>query len=106
MKLMTFLMTLISKHKTDKGDIIFYDGIDFDFARNFPGDGSNGICIFLINSWILEVKKWQRTQKLNKILEDKDLNLDPRIENNCVVIYQTSGELEKIYTILLEKFNI
>jgi hypothetical protein len=103
---MTFLMTLISKHKTDKGYIIFYDGIDFDFVRNFPSDGSNGICIFLINSWILEVKKWQRTQKLNKILEDKDLNLDPRIENNYVAIYQTNGELEKIYNILLEKFNI
>ncbi len=103
---MTFLMTLISKHKTDKGDISFYDGIDFDFAKEFPVDGSGGICVFLIESWYLEVKKWQRTQKLNKILEDKDLNLDPEIENNYVTIYQTNGELEKIYNIILNKFNI
>lgn len=101
---MTFLMTLISEH--NKNNIKFYDGIDFDYVKSFPNDGSKGMCVFLIESWISEVKKWKRSKKLEHILNNKKFDLDHNIDNNYVVIYQTNGELDKIYNILLEKFNI
>ena len=103
-------MTLISEHNTN--NIKFYDGIDFEYTKSHPNDGSEGICVFLIESWTSEVKKWKRTQKLNHILDDKEYDLSLQellnhdIDNNYVFIYQTNGELEKIYNILLEKFNI
>ena len=103
---MIFLMTLISEHKKSNTDIKFYDGIDFDYTKSFPNDGSEGMCVFLIESWASEVKKWKRSQKIDQILYNKDYDLDYNIDNNYVVIYQTNGELEKIYNILLDKFNI
>jgi hypothetical protein len=97
-------MTLISEH--NKNNIKFYNGIDFEYAKSFPNDGSEGMCVFLIESWISEVKKWKRSKKLEYILNNKKFDLDHNIDNNYVVIYQTNGELDKIYNILLEKFNI
>lgn len=105
-KLMTFLMTLISEHKTNSGEVRFYNGIDFDFINDFPNDGSSGISIFLIDNWVSEFKKHERSKKIESVLESENYNNIEDINNNCVMIYQTNGETEKIYNILLEKFNI
>lgn len=99
-------MTLISEHRKSNTDIKFYDGIDFEYAKSFPNDGSEGMCVFLIESWTSEVKKWERIQKLNHILDDIEYDLEHEINNNYIVIYQTNGELEKVYNLVLEKFNI
>ena len=99
-------MTLISEHKKNNNYIKFYDGIDFEYAKSFPNDGSEGMCIFLIESWVSEVRKWERIQKLNHLLYDIEYDLDHEINNSYIIIYQTNGELKKIYNLVLEKFNI
>ena len=99
-------MNLISEHDTNNTNIKFYDGIDFGYAKSHPNDESEGICVFLIESWVSEVKKWERSKKLDHILNNKEYDLDYNLDNKCIIIYQTNGELEKIYNILLDKFNI
>jgi hypothetical protein len=97
---MIFLMILIS----EQDNIKFYDGIDFDYAKSFSNDGSEGMCVFLIENWISEVKKWKRTQKLNHLLDNIEYDLDYKIDNEFIFVYQTNGELEKIYKIISEKY--
>jgi len=97
-------MNLISKHTTKLGDITFYEGIDFDYAKSY--DGKSGIIVFLIDNWVNEVNSWKRNKKIESILEDVELNHDHNINNNYVMIYQVRQDLEKIYNILLDKFNI
>lgn len=71
----------------------FYDGIDFNWIKDFPKDGKEGFIVFFIESWIGEVKKHQRESTINRILkEDSSSQIDlNEIQNDFVSIYQLNG---------------
>lgn len=89
---MTFLVNLISKQTINQIEISYYEGIDFNLINSHPKDGSKGMIIFFIHNWHKEVKKWQRENKINQIINNKtnNINID-NINNNYIAIYQAEN---------------
>lgn len=101
-------MRLIEKANIQSIEVSFYEGIDIDLAINHPKDGSNGFIIFFIESWVNEVKSYERQKKLKSILDDDNsecFKLED-IDNNYLSIYQTSGVgIQKTYDIIRNKIS-
>lgn len=82
--------------------ILFYDGIDFDMIF---GHESEDILIFFVESWVEEAKRWSRECKIRSIFDgsdSKNLSIEDIVNPN-VGIYQTSGNLDAIYSSVKEK---
>jgi len=76
-------------------DMIFryYNGIDLDVIKNHPKDGSGGFIVFLIESYVKEIKNQNRERKLNSILNNKKfIPIDTdEIIHDFVGVYQYEG---------------
>ena len=96
-------MILIDKVEYNNFNIFFYDGIDFDMIRDH-NDSDGKFLIFFIYSWVDEVKKWNRDNKINNILEDMNNDFDPDLINkNTISIYLTNGYVMETYKVIKDK---
>lgn len=104
---MIFLVNLISKQNINQINISYYEGIDFNLINKHPKDGSNGMVIFFIDNWQKEVKKWQRENIINEVIDDKIVNIDiNNIDNNYVAIYQSENiGIELLYETIKSKIE-
>lgn len=86
-------MKLIEKIFVDDLPVSFYDGIDFDVISNHPKDGSHGFIFCFIDNWVKEVKKYQRHNTIDSILDGKKFQKfnSEHLENSYVAIYQLEG---------------
>jgi hypothetical protein len=104
---MIYLMTLIETMNIDNNQINFYDGVDFDILINHPKDGSKGFLICFLESWINEVKIYNRNNKIKSVFnkeEYSDFEWE-RINNNFISIYQADGiGVFEIYKVIRNKF--
>lgn len=99
-------MITIEKIRVDEIDMIFYNGIDIDFAVNHPKDGSSGFIFFFIDNWVKEVKKWERDSKIDTVLVNSNFKkFDTKsLDNNYVSIYQLEGtEPGTLFEIIKDK---
>ena len=92
-------MNLISKEEIDGTKVFYYDGIDIDYVKNHPNDGSSGYLFCFVDSWIGEIKNYNRCTKIDNIIDNKKIeNFDiSDINNNYVCIYQTNGLKKDVY---------
>ena len=100
-------MILISEIEVEGTKVKFYDGIDLDIAMKHPTDGSNGFIYCFVDSWVSEVKKHQRSSKIDSILDEfeyKEFGSED-INNNYICIYQTNGDLEVVYNTIKENIQ-
>jgi hypothetical protein len=96
-------MTLIDDILINGERFYFYDGIDFNMISNYTGTDFH---IFLIDSWIKEVNRWQRDSRLNNLLNGELTDFNPnKINNNFICIYQTNGDLQSMYNIIKKKLT-
>jgi hypothetical protein len=104
---MTFSVNLISKQTINQIEISYYEGIDFNLINNHPKDGSKGMIIFFIHNWYKELKKWQRENKINQIINDEINNIDiDDINNNYIAIYQAENiGIEILYETIKSKIE-
>lgn len=104
---MTFLVNLISKQTINQIEISYYEGIDFNLINNHPKDGSKGMIIFFIHNWYKEVKKWQRENKINQIINNKTNYIDiDNINNSYIAIYQAENiGIEILYETIKSKIE-
>lgn len=84
-------MTKFDEFLVNGSLVRFYQGIDFDFVKNY--DKQELIVIF-IDDWKTESLKLKRDGKISSVLEDKEYIDLENIENNYIVVYQTSGYLD------------
>jgi hypothetical protein len=86
-------MILIDGIIVDNVNIKFYKGMDIDLLLNHNRDGSNGFIFCFIDSWISEVKSYNRQRKLASLVDDIDYEEFEweMINNNYICIYQTEG---------------
>lgn len=96
-------MTLFDEFNIN-GDIVrFYDGIDYEFVRNY--DKKEFIVIF-IEDWTKEQISFVREAKINSLFDDKEYQTLEDINNNYIVIYQTSGYLEIVAESIKKKLLV
>lgn len=94
-------MKLIEYLNSNEKQFFIYDGIDFDMIQKYSGVDYH---IFLVESWIEEVKKWRRDNKIKSILTQNNVDFDPyQISNSFISIYQTNGDLDLIYDTIRKK---
>lgn len=94
-------MKLIEYLNSNEKQFFIYDGIDFDMIQKYSGVDYH---IFLVESWIDEVKKWRRDNKIKSILTQNNVDFDPyQISNSFISIYQTNGDLDLIYDTIRKK---
>ncbi len=100
-------MTLIETMNIDNNQINFYDGVDFDILIGHPKDGSKGFLICFLESWINEVKIYNRNNKIKSVFnkeEYSDFEWE-KINNNFISIYQADGiGVFEIYKVIRNKF--
>lgn len=99
-------MTLIETMNYKGTKIEFYDGVDFNTLINHAKDGSEGFIFCFMDSWIKEVKTYNRNNKLNSIIENTDYSdFDwGDINNDFVAIYQADGiGIELLYQTIRDK---
>ena len=100
---MIYLMTLFDEFDIN-GDIVrFYDGIDYEFVRNY--DKKEFIVIF-IEDWAKEQISFIREAKINSLFDDSEYKELEDINNNYIMIYQTSGYLEIVAESIKKKLLI
>lgn len=100
-------MILISKEIIDGDEIKYYDGIDFDIVKEHPHDGSNGFIFCFVDNLVSEIKKYNRSNKIDTIIDDKDEKVfdTEEINNNYVCVYQTNGLTQQVYETIKENIN-
>ncbi len=100
-------MTLIETMNIDNNQINFYDGVDFDILIDHPKDGSKGFLICFLESWVNEVKIYNRNNKIKSVF-NKEEYCDfewEKINNNFISIYQADGiGVFEIYKVIRNKF--
>ncbi len=100
-------MTLIETMNIDNNQINFYDGVDFDILIDHPKDGSKGFLICFLESWVNEVKIYNRNNKIKSVFnkeEYSDFEWE-KINNNFISIYQADGiGVFEIYKVIRNKF--
>ncbi len=91
----------------DNNQINFYDGVDFDILIGHPKDGSKGFLICFLESWVNEVKIYNRNNKIKSVFnkeEYSDFEWE-KINNNFISIYQADGiGVFEIYKVIRNKF--
>jgi len=103
---MTYLMTLIDEIVINDTNIRFYKGIDFEMILNHPKDGSNGMLYFFIDKWSVVEQVHNRQNTINSLLNESEELLDiHNIDNNYIVIYQTNGDTDVVYSCVRDKLN-
>jgi len=86
------------------GDVVkFYDGIDYEFIRNY--DKQEFIIIF-IEDWAKEQISFVREAKINSLFDDKEYQTLEDINNPYIAIYQTSGYLEIVAESIKKKLLV
>ena len=84
-------MILIDEITVDNVNVKFYEGMDFDLLLNHSRDGSDGFIFCFIESWINEVKSYNRQRKVVSVVDD--VNYEEfeweEINNNYISVYQT-----------------
>lgn len=100
-------MILISKEIIDNVEVRYYDGIDMDIIRSHPNDGSGGFIFCFIDNWVNEIKKYNRSNKIDTIIDGKEPRdfSSEKIDNNYVCIYQTNGQTREIYKTIKDNIN-
>jgi len=99
-------MILIEEMFIDNIKVQFFNGIDFNIIMKHSKNGSDGFIFCFIDSWISEVKKWERESKIDSVIENIDFEKfkSQDIENNYVAIYQLDGiECDVLYKVIREK---
>lgn len=86
-------MILIEQIYSDGLNFRFYNGVEFDALINHAKDGSEGFIFCFVDSYIKEVKSYNRNNKLKSIIEDKTYSKFKweSINNDFIAIYQTDG---------------
>ena len=99
-------MNLIEKMCYKGTEIKFYDGVDFNILINHAKDGSEGFIFCFMDSWVKEVKSYNRNNKLKSVIEntvysDFDWN---DINNDFIAIYQADGiGIDLLYQTIRDK---
>ena len=96
-------MTLFDEFNINGGIVRFYDGIDYEFVRNY--DKKEFIVIF-IEDWAKEQISFIREAKINSLFDDSEYKELEDINNNYIMIYQTSGYLEIVAESIKKKLLI
>ena len=99
-------MNLIEELFFQENLVKFYSGINFDVLIDHPKDGSSGFIFCFIESWKRELDVYNRTNKLNSILNNNEYNKFEweSINNNFICIYQTEGiGYEVVYKTVKDK---
>jgi hypothetical protein len=102
-------MKLIEKKEIGGVNYQFFDGIDFDMIDKHPKNGSSGFLYFFINSWVEEVKRFERESTINSVLDGKKIKKinTKQMENDYICIYQTSGiGLDVLYKHVMRNINM
>lgn len=86
-------MRLIESEIINDRVYYYYEGLDINMIKNHPRDGSGGLIIFLIESFITEMKNQNRDRKLNSVLKNKEfIPIDTEsMAHDFVAIYQYEG---------------
>lgn len=96
-------MTLFDEFDINGDTIKFYDGIDYEFVRNY--DIKEFIVIF-IEDWAKEQISFIRDAKINSLFDGPEYKELEDINNNYIMIYQTSGYLEIVAESIKKKLLI
>lgn len=96
-------MILFDEFEVNGGIIRFYDGIDYNFVINY--DKKDFIVIF-IEDWTKEQISFIREAKINSLFDDSEYKELEDINNNYIMIYQTSGYLEIVADLIKKKLLI
>ncbi len=104
-------MILFDEFDVNGDTIKFYDGIDYEFVRNY--DKKELIVIF-IEDWAKEQISFIRDAKINSLFGGKKYKKLEDIDNPYISIYQTSGYLgivsesikKKIFTGLNQHWSL
>lgn len=100
-------MTLIDEVYFNENSIVkFYEGVDFDVLIDHPKDGRSGFIFCFIENWKKEVKSFNRQNKINSLVENKQFTKFSweSINNNFISIYQTEGiGFEVVYETIRKK---
>ncbi len=83
-------MILFDEFDVNGDTIKFYDGIDYEFVRNY--DKEEFIVIF-IEDWGKEQLSFTRDAKINSLFGGQEYKKLEDINNYYITIYQTSGYL-------------
>lgn len=84
-------MTKFDEFLVNGSLVKFYKGIDLDFVKNY---NKEELIVIFIDDWNTESLRLKRDGKISSVLEDKEYIDLESIENNYIVIYQTSGYLD------------
>jgi hypothetical protein len=95
-------MRLISETNLDGTKIQYFEGCDINKMLNHPSDGSDGIMVVFIKSYKDETIVFNRNSMINSILEGGDRpkrlsEIFDQLNNNYLMVYQTSGFTEVVY---------
>jgi hypothetical protein len=104
-------MILIEKIDIKGFDVLFYEGIDFEYAKSIKND-ENIFVIFFVDNYIQYVKQWHRQKRIGSLLEedvdvgilnDKSEYRIPDLESNNISVYQTSGNTKLVFETVKDK---
>jgi hypothetical protein len=99
-------MILIEEIVVDNNIVRFYNGIDFDILLRHNREGSDGFIYCFIDSWVSEVKSYNRQLKLESIISNVKFSKFEwgKIDNNYISVYQTDGVgIETLYKSIRER---
>jgi hypothetical protein len=99
-------MILIEEIVVDNTIVSFYNGIDFDILLRHNREGSDGFIYCFIDSWVSEVKSYNRQLKLESIISNAKFSKFEwsKIDNNYISVYQTDGVgIETLYKSIRER---
>ncbi len=86
----------------------YYQGIDFEMIKSHPKDGSGGFIVFLVESFMSEIKNHNRDRKLKSLLQNNDfipVDTDEML-HDFVGIYQYEGiGFKTILSIVKKQIN-
>jgi hypothetical protein len=98
-------VNLINRENINDIWYAFYDGIDFDFIKKHPSDGSDGFIFCFVDNYASSIKSYNRNSVIDNIINDSEIK-DSEINNNYISIYQTNGETEMIYNSIRKNLEI
>ena len=99
-------MILIDDIEVSNVNVKFYNGVDFDVMMEHPKDGSAGFIFCFIESWISEVKSYNRQRKLDSVVDNINYSKFEweEIDNNYISVYQTEGmDIHSVYKAIRTK---
>ena len=99
-------MILIDEIIVNDINIKFFNGIDLEMISKHPNDGSGGMLYFFVDKWSLVEQNYNRQNTINSLLNESEDIIDiNNIDNNYIVIYQTNGDTETVYSCVKDKLK-